>query len=346
MRDGRETSIALRRVVHQEAAADRPDPSGDAGASAPRADAVARTDVDVCICTYHRPQIVETLKGIAAQDLDGTVSLHVIVADNAAQPDAQELCCAVAATLGLELTYVHAPVENISIARNSCLAAARAEWIAFVDDDECPSPHWLRELLAEAERGSWDAVLGPVQAVYPEDTPDWLRAGDFHSTRPVWVRGRIETGYTGNVLLRGALIRRYALAFRTELGRTGGEDLDFFYRLRDAGGRIGFAPAALVYEPVMHERTSLAYLLRRSFRRGQSHGARLRRSTRRPMQKMLKLQIALAKALVLGLAAAIQPKTVARNRFLTRALLQCGVVARLAGWSEIEIYGRDAGAAR
>jgi succinoglycan biosynthesis protein ExoM len=278
------------------------------------------------------------LAAVAAQEERDTMALRVIVADNAVLPEARAAICARGETLGLDLVYVHAPAKNISIARNACLAAAGGEWIAFVDDDERPSPAWLRELTAEAERGGWDAVLGPVQAVYPAQAPAWLCAGDFHSTRPVWVRGRIETGYTGNVLLRRQLIARAGLAFRTEFGRSGGEDIDFFYRLRDAGGRIGFAPSALIHEPVPPDRTRLGYLLRRNFRQGQSHARRLQQRPLRGLELLGHLQIAFAKAALLGFGAACQLSTVSRIRLIARAALHCGVMARLAGFSEIELY--------
>ncbi|HWE74826.1 MAG TPA: glycosyltransferase [Stellaceae bacterium] len=294
-----------------------------------------RLAIDVCICTYRRPAIVEALKAVAAQDARESVTLRVIVADNAPDTDARALICAAGESLDLDLVYVHAPAKNISIARNACLATARAEWLAFLDDDECPAPNWLTALIAEAQRGDWDAVLGPVQAVYPERAPAWLRICDLHSTRPVWVDGRIETGYTGNVLLRRESIERTGLGFQTELGRSGGEDIDFFYRLRDAGGRIGYTPDALIYEPVPIERTNLGYLLRRNFRRGQTHGRRLMQS---PLPRSaFHLPLAIAKVFLLGLAAC-QPRTATRNRYLTRAALHCGVVARLAGVAEIKLY--------
>lgn len=293
--------------------------------------------IDVCICTYHRPHIFETLKALARQEGCDAVCVRVIVADNAVEPTAEAAICATGRALGLDFTYIHAPARNISIARNACLGAAHGDWIAFLDDDEYPSPDWLRKLLAEARRGRWDAVLGPVQAIYPEATATWLRIGDFHSDRPVWIRGRIETGYTGNALIRRRVIERAGISFCVEFGRSGGEDLDFFYRLRDAGGRIGFAPDALVVAAVPSSRLGLRYLLRRNFRRGQSHGTQqLRRCRRRDVP--LNLTLALAKASVLGLAAACQIHACERNRFLLRAALHCGAVIRLAGLSEIEVY--------
>jgi hypothetical protein len=65
------------------------------------------------------------------------------------------------------------------------------------------------------------------------------------------------------------------MRFDLRLGQSGGEDTEFFYRLTDAGGRIAFAPEAWVDEPVPASRTSLAWLIRRRFRSGQTYGARL-----------------------------------------------------------------------
>jgi len=304
----------------------------------PRETLVRSPAIDICICTYKRTDVVETLRTVAEQEGAAEIKHRVIVADNAERTDARPMIAEAARKLGLDLIYIHAPVKNISIARNACLEAAMGEWIAFLDDDELATPHWLRTLMNEAINGDWDAVLGPVQAVYPESVPRWIKHGDFHSTRPVYIHGRIETGYTGNVLVRRALIERANLRFRTELGRSGGEDVDFFYRLRDAGGRIGFAADAVAYEAVPELRANLPWLLRRSFRAGQTHGARL--SVRaRGAARAFEMTKASAKAVICALGAiAYVPAVTRRNRYLTRAALHCGVVARLFGLSEITFY--------
>lgn len=288
--------------------------------------------VDVCVCTYRRPMLRECLDAILAQETD--VPFRLIVADNDEEPTAREVVEA-AGSGPREVVYVHAPARNISIARNACLAAARGEWVAFIDDDELPTPGWLTALVAEAKKGRWDAVLGPVEARYPKNAPGWMARGGFHSTRPVWVKGEIQTGYTGNVLLRRAAVERLHLRFAEEFGRTGGEDLDFFYRLRDWGGRIGFAPQAIAYERVESGRASLKWLMRRNFRAGQSHGSRLVSSGKRGRS----LPLAAAKAAVCGVGAVLTaPLPARRNRFLTRAALHAGVVARLTGRREIQSY--------
>src|SRR6185437_15336872 len=102
---------------------------------------------------------------------------------------------------------------------------------------------------------------------------------------------------------RRRLVAEAGLAFCIELGRSGGEDTDFFYRLCDAGGRIGFAPSALAYEPVPLDRVNFPYLARRNFRQGQTYARRLLQCSAGPLSIFLNIQLALAKALALGLGS-------------------------------------------
>ncbi|WP_328517738.1 glycosyltransferase [Devosia algicola] len=226
--------------------------------------------VDICICTFRRPFLAETLRSLAALKID-QVKLRVVIADNDTVPSAQDLVATTRADFPWPIIYVHAPAANICIARNACLDAADADYVAFIDDDETVSPKWLSALLAEGRETGADAVLGPVRAVYDPATPDWMVKGDFHSTLPVIVNGAIRTGYTCNVLIRRAgpfVALRFDLAF----GQSGGEDTDYFHRLNALGGTIVQAPDALVYEPVPANRAGLPWLIRRRLRMGQTHG--------------------------------------------------------------------------
>jgi hypothetical protein len=84
-----------------------------------------------------------------------------------------------------------------------------------------------------------------------------LDAGaSVHATRPVFVRGEIRTGYTCNVLIDRHRPEIRALRFEPGLGRSGGEDSDYFARVVLMGGRIDYAPEARVTEPVALDRLS------------------------------------------------------------------------------------------
>ena len=82
--------------------------------------------VDVCICTYRRPQVVEAIQSVAKQALPPNVQVRLVIADNSAEASARDLVASLAEDFPLRLHYLHAPGANISIARNACLDYAKA----------------------------------------------------------------------------------------------------------------------------------------------------------------------------------------------------------------------------
>lgn len=298
----------------------------------------AATRVDVCVCTFRRAYLAETLRSIAT-NAGPMVDLRVIVADNDTVPSAQRLTAAFANEVDFPVRYLHAPATNISLARNACLDAASGDFVAFVDDDEHVAPHWLEALLHTAKSTGADAVLGPVAAVYGPEARDWMREGDFHSTLPAYVNGTIQTGYTCNALMR----RRQpfsSLRFDLSLGRSGGEDTEYFYRLYDLGGRIAFAPDALVYEPVPAERCRFGWLMRRRLRSGQTYGLRLVRTSRDGWGA---LALACAKvSYCLAMAGLNLLSQVRWRRYLLRGGLHIGVIRGLLRARQPNLYGHAA----
>ena len=291
--------------------------------------------IDVCICTYKRPSIVQTLESIAAQRGLDDASLRVVVADNDVEPRAQDLVTETCRRLGLNCFYVHAPAQNISIARNACLDAATAPLAVFIDDDEEAAPDWIAQLLEGRRSTGAQVVFGAVKAVYPPDAPGWLARADLHSTKAT-VRGgeRVESGYTCNVLFERAALGgdRFDLA----LGRSGGEDTVFFNRLYRRGVRLAFWNGALVTEFVPPQRGKLSWLLKRSFRSGQTHGALL---LERGAPRLKSAAVAAVKAgYCLAGAGLGLMSPAAWRRALVRGALHAGAVARLLGRKELELY--------
>ncbi len=295
--------------------------------------------VDIGICTFRRPQVEETLRSLFKLVVPAGVDVRLIVADNDAEPSASGLVERLRAESPFDVFYIHCPKGNISIARNACLNASSGDYLAFIDDDETASPEWLAELLAVVDTTGADAVLGPVRAVYAADAPGWMRKGDFHSTRPVWIGGTIQTGYTCNVLIdmRSSRVRdqRFALG----LGQSGGEDTHFFTRLTKAGGQIAFAEKAWLNEPVPPGRARLSWLAKRRFRSGQTHG-RILAAQLSPLARAGHFGLALAKCgYCFASCAATFVSPVARNRNLLRGALHVGAMAGILGVREIRQYG-------
>jgi succinoglycan biosynthesis protein ExoM len=199
------------------------------------------------------PRLVEEL---AHAGVDG----HVLVVDNSPSASARDL----AGRHGAR--YVHEPRPGLASVRNRVLdEAAAATWLALIDDDELPSPGWLTELLRVQRLLDVDVVAGPALLVPPTDAPRALVASGLFD---VW-RPRHPTGayagpvHTNNVLVRGALLERSAVRFDPQFDRSGGEDTDFFWTLREHGAGVGWAENAVVTEEVHADRLSVLGVLRR-----------------------------------------------------------------------------------
>jgi succinoglycan biosynthesis protein ExoM len=295
--------------------------------------------IDIGVCTYRRTELEQTLRSLGAIAVPEGATIRIIVADNDEVPSAEGRVNALRASVPYPIVYVHCPSSNISIARNACLDNAMGDFLAFIDDDETASENWLVRLIETAEATEADVVLGPVQAVYDKNAPRWMARGDFHSTFPVWVGDQIVTGYTCNALLRLAAPSLAGRRFSLALGRSGGEDTEFFTHMHRMGGKIGYAPAAWVQEPVPAKRAAFSWLAKRKFRFGQTHG-RLIEAGSGLAGKVRQLALAAAKSGYCAIsAAAFLFSPVRRNQYILRASLHAGVVTGLLGVREIEQYG-------
>jgi len=304
-----------------------------------------KLSISICICTFRRPHIVNTLLSVLQLNIEPQWDIGVIVADNDDTDSARQSVLDIANKTNsnqISINYIHAPARNISIARNACLDSATTPLIAFIDDDELVTNNWLNAILEKLGSSNADAVLGPVKAIYSPACKEWLRKGNFHSTYPMCVDNEIITGYSCNVLIKRELPALKEIRFREDLGKSGGEDTVYFSDFHKAGGTIVFTPDAIVTEMVTKEREKFSWLLKRRFRSGQTHGLLLMENNDATCIKnrIINIMKAIAKlsfCLVMSLASFSSP---VRMRFwLLRGTLHVGVIARLMGKREIIQYG-------
>jgi succinoglycan biosynthesis protein ExoM len=226
------------------------------------------TGLTVCICTFRRPSILSAIESVSKQRDLADLPIKILVVDNDAEPSALATTVEARKSSRYEVVYRHVPGQNISIARNAALDGTRTRWLVFVDDDEYAAPDWLANLYAQ--RIGANAVFGPCQARYSEKVARWIKEGDYHSNRIA--DDEIITGYTSNVLIDIAFVRRHELRFDPKLGRTGGEDTLFFFTMRQNGGVLRYSPEAIVFEDVVQSRLNARWVLRRRYRAGQVRG--------------------------------------------------------------------------
>ena len=291
--------------------------------------------LDICLCTFQRPIVADTLASLEAAERPKGLSVRVIVIDNDAVPSGQAVVETAGQRMPLPVVYAHVPGGNIAIARNAALDRADADWIAFLDDDERVDPFWFIQICKSLTSGQADAIFGPAVANYPPSAPAWMKQAQPHA-QPVPVRGgQIHTGHTCNAALRWADTAWQAVRFDTNFGQSGGEDTMFFAAIKAAGARFG-ATDATVYEDVPEARLRFRWLARRRFRIGQTNGVSdilTGGRGRRTLSASAKVLACAAMTILTGLTPA------RRNMWALRLVMHAGVVAACLGMRPAQLYG-------
>lgn len=251
----------------------------------------------IAIPTHNRAHTLgQTLRSVFQLQIPPATSLACIVIDNGSTDSTAEVFEHEASSAPFPARRVFEPTLGESRARNRAIDEADADFILFIDDDAAAEPRWACELLAAFSRRPLDAVCGMVLPSWAAERPDWLGPRIYsklavHDRAAIEASGAEEVERVGNFFGANMALRCAALGkfgrFREDLGVTGtsaisGADTDFFERIRERGGSIGFAPRAIVYHLVEQRRMTRPYLLRKSFEYGVGSALAGRTSHNRP----------------------------------------------------------------
>ncbi|WP_298445074.1 glycosyltransferase family 2 protein [uncultured Ferrimonas sp.] len=297
------------------------------------------TRVCVCLCTFKRPQLIDTLNSIDAQQLPENVTLTLSIADNDAAGSGRAIVEQFRQQSDMEVHYEIQPEKNISCARNTTVKNAQGDWLVFVDDDEFAEPDWIAKLLECAEQHQADVVLGKVVIHYPKHTPQWILDGDyFHKHTPV--TGTVVTvGSTCNALVRASCLPDPQAPFDLNYGITGGGDTHFFSRIHRSGGRIVTCREAVVSETVEDDRLNRDYLIRKATRIGETY-AMIFFCKLSPLAKALQFSRAGVQAGVAGLFALLLTPFGSKRSFKYEMVMRSnwGKVRFFMNTPPVEIY--------
>lgn len=222
--------------------------------------------VAICIPTFRRPRMLKRLLDTIARLKTGA-RICVLVADNDAEKHAGFDLCLSLAFYPWPLTAVIAQSRGIAHARNALIEEAlksEARFIAMIDDDEWPQEDWIDQFLAAAHATGADVLQGSI--LFGNQT-----AADGHGdirepTGPI----AILQG-AGNLLIRRAVLEEMQTPwFDPEFALSGGEDRDFFVRLKHAGKHFAWADEARAHGDIPRSRANLGWLLARAFSVGNS----------------------------------------------------------------------------
>jgi GT2 family glycosyltransferase len=241
---------------------------------------------------------------------------EIVVADNDSPQGEAEIARLVAGRARL----IVVPEKGAGPARNGGVAASSGDVLAFTDSDCLPSPEWLAEGLAALER--CDFVGGAIRVLVQDETaltPAEAFERVFAFDNRTYVERKGFTA-TANLICRRDVFDAVG-GFRVGVP----EDVEWCHRARDAGYRIGYAPAAVVGHPARRTWSELA----RKWARLTEEGFGLAR--RRPLGRLRWL----VKALALPLSAVAHSPRPLTSRNLARPgdrLKALAMLYRLRFW--------------
>jgi O-antigen biosynthesis protein len=210
----------------------------EAFADAPFARDAPWPRVSVVVCSYNGAATIgDCLAGVTRLDYP---DYEAIVVDDGSTD----------ATAALVERFPHVRLirtENrgLSAARNTGLAAADGELVAYLDDDARPDPHWLRYLATSLRRSEHVGVGGPnLQPPVERTTARAIGdapGGPIH----VLLSDTVAEHIPGcNMAFRRSALEQ--IGGFDERFRVAGDDVDVCWRLQDRGWTLGFSPAAVV----------------------------------------------------------------------------------------------------
>jgi glycosyltransferase involved in cell wall biosynthesis len=222
--------------------------------------------VSLILCTFNRArQLRSAIEHLLAQSPDGP-PFELLIVDNNSTDETRSIVEACIAASNDRLRYLFEPRQGVSYARNTGIARAQADIVAFTDDDVRVSRGWVEAIVRAFEAHPLIGCLGGrTLPAWPEPPPEWLTplhwvgplALQNYGDRPFIVDARRPICLAGaNLAIRKEVFTRIGL-FSPDYPRS--EDTEFLIRFWLSDGQALYVPEMLVHADVQPERLTKAY---------------------------------------------------------------------------------------
>jgi glucosyl-dolichyl phosphate glucuronosyltransferase len=245
-------------------------PSGTRAVGAP-------PSISVVICAYTDRRFDDVLAAVASVRAQSVPALEILLVVDHNPPLLARLAGALTDVTATE----NAGRRGLSGGKNTGVALARGEVVAFLDDDAVAEPDWLRHFGDAYQDPAVMGVGGLTRPWWATERPAWWPE-EFDWVVGCTFTGR-EPGRVRNLLGGNASFRRRAFeiagGFPTHIGRTHGssrplgcEETEFCIRLAQASPSSVFVhePRSVIWHRVPVERSTLAYFRSRCYAEGLS----------------------------------------------------------------------------
>jgi succinoglycan biosynthesis protein ExoM len=297
------------------------------------------TNITICLCTFKRSSLSDTLVSLEKQALPSGVVVDVVVVDSDLAGSAAALVAQAQEKMTVAVRYLMADRPGVAAARNKAVGAATGQWLAFIDDDEYAEPNWLAGLLGCAEQYGVQVVFGAVRTLYPEGCPRWIEEGDLFG-KPLAPTGTpVNNGPTCNALVASAALASESIIFDMAYGTTGGEDTELFFRLSQKGILMVTCREAVVSETVESHRLNRVFLMRKALRVGETYYRIFFAGAGAAARAKLLAKAAVQWIAASVIAGAMRPFGLGRSmRYQIKAAANLGKLRAATGFAAVELY--------
>lgn len=244
--------------------------------------------VSIIVCAYTEERWDDLLTAVDALQMQSVLPYEIIVVID----HNPALLARARAALSAVILIENTEPRGLSGARNSGLAIARGDVVAFIDEDAIAAPNWLEKLLGAYADPRVVGVGGAIEPRWHTGRPAWFPA-EFDWVVGCTYRGMPETATTvRNLIGCNMSLRREAFAaiggFVTGIGRIGTlpvgcEETELCIRVQQhwPDRLFIYEPQALVYHQVPGKRAGWRYFASRCYAEGRSKAQVVQRSGQR-----------------------------------------------------------------
>lgn len=228
--------------------------------------------ISVIVCTYNRDKyLYKALSHIVSNDYPADDYEIILVNNNSTDNTLAEAERFKLVYPNINITIVTELQNGLSFARNRGIAESKGDFLVFLDDDTAIGSNYLRNLSKNlAKHPDTIAFGGKVVPIFETGMPKWVSCW----TMPLFAvtdKGDGTLTFKGksypvgaNMGVKRSAFEKYG-TFDTQLGRKrdmllGGEEKDFFYRLKADNQKIYYFGNISVEHLIPETRTTSDYI--------------------------------------------------------------------------------------
>ena len=224
----------------------------------------------ICICTYNRNEsLKECLRSLEKLKNSVKIKITILIIDNTVDNQSFNLIKKIKKNFKYNIIQINENKRGIVHARNKALNKCKylkPYFISFIDDDCQVNKLWLNNIFKIIKKKKADIVTGPQ--IYFEDKKKINYTKFFEKKYKSKIK-RVKWAATNNVFFSYSIFKKKKLTFDKFLNKFGmGEDQLFFSILNKIGYKIYWSKTVKVYEKNHNHRSSVSWLITRSFRLG------------------------------------------------------------------------------